>query len=329
MIAHALSALGWIGRRGTYALTASVLIGMTLPGLSALARPYLSHAVFLLLVVAFLRVDPAAVRAKVRRPAIIVLAAIWMMVVVPALVIAGLSLFGLREMDPQLLLILFLISCPPSVMSAPAFIYLMGLDGALSLALLVLVTVLAPLTAPAAAEFLLGSSAHLDSLDLALRLAGLLGGSMSVAAILRRLLGPARIVAGRSQIDGINVLVLLFFAVAAMDGVAASLIGRPGLTLFFIVLTFAAAFLQIGVTLLVFSPASRSDAFAIAHSAGNRNMGLMVAALGGSLPDLAWLWFALGQLPIYMLPMILRPFARKYCADVQTDPSKSERRISR
>ncbi len=314
MMSSAFKALGWIGHRGTLALSVSVLAGMTLPDLSALARPFLSHAVFVLLVLAFLRVDSAAILARVRRPGIILAAAAWMTIAIPLAVIVGLRLFGLESLDTQILLILFLITAPPSVMSAPAFVYLMGLDGALSLALLVAVMALTPLTAPIMAELLLGSAIHLDSLELALRLGGLLGGSMAVAGILRRLITPVRIARARNQIDGLNVLVLLFFAVAAMDGVAHSFAERPGLTFLVMALTFAAALCQIGITLLVFAPSSRADAFAIAHSAGNRNMGLMVAAFGGTLPDLAWLWFALGQLPIYMLPMLLKPFAKRYCA---------------
>ncbi|WP_417689906.1 sodium:proton symporter [Roseibium sp.] len=313
MTANPLAALGWIGQRGTYALTASILIGMTLPSLSAIARPYLTHAVFLLLVLAFLRVDPVAVRARIKRPRLVLLAALWMMIALPAVAIAAVYVIGQASVPSDVLLIVFLIVCPPSVMSAPAFIYLMGMDGALSLTLLALATLLAPLTAPFAAELLLGSAVHLESFELALRLVGLLGGSVVIAALLRTFIRPHRISAARSHIDGINVLILLFFAVAAMDGVAASFATRPSFTFLIAALTFAAALGQIAITLLVFAPASRTDAFAIAHSAGSRNMGLMVAALGGSLPDLAWLWFALGQLPIYMLPMILKPFARGYC----------------
>jgi bile acid:Na+ symporter, BASS family len=29
------------------------------------------------------------------------------------------------------------------------------------------------------------------------------------------------------------------------------------------------------------------------------------------MPDIAWLYFALGQLPIYLLPHLLKPLARR------------------
>ncbi|MBS8262735.1 sodium:proton symporter [Roseibium polysiphoniae] len=314
MIRSAMSALGWIGQRGTLALTASILIGMTLPFLSAYARPFITEAVFALLVLAFLRVDPDAVRQRSKRPVIFILASCWIMIAVPLFAAAALALFGGETLDPQVILTIFIVSAAPPVMSAPAFIYLMGLNGALSLTILIASTVLTPLTAPFMAELMIGDALDLDSLELALSLGTLLGGSLLVATVIRKVVGSERIVAGKSNIDGLNVLVLLFFAVAAMDGVAASFATRPGLTFAIAALTFVVAFFQIGIAMLVFYRVDRADAFAIAHSAGNRNMGLMVAALGGSLPELTWLWFALGQLPIYMLPMILKPLVRQLIA---------------
>jgi len=305
-----VAALGWLGQRGTAAVAASALIGMTVPSLSELARPWLTEAIFVLLVLAFLRVDPIAVRARLRQPKRLLFAVIWMMLVVP--ICAGLiaRVFGLAELSPDLMLALFIVTAAPSVMSAPAFIYLMGLDGALSLTLLVAAVIVTPLTAPFVGTLMLGAHLPLEAWSLAVKLMLLLGGATALAYGIRRVVGPARIDSLKTQIDGTNVLVLLFFAVAVMDGVAASFASRPFVSLAILVLTFAVALGQIGLTMLVFRPLGWVDAFIIGHSVGNRNMGLMVAALGGTLPDLAWLYFGLGQLPIYMLPAMLAPAAR-------------------
>jgi hypothetical protein len=48
--------------------------------------------------------------------------------------------------------------------------------------------------------------------------------------------------------------------------------------------------------------AGRERAFALGLMASQRNMGLMVAATGNALPELAWLYFALCQFPIYLSP---------------------------
>ena len=37
----------------------------------------------------------------------------------------------------------------------------------------------------------------------------------------------------------------------------------------------------------------------------------MLAAAGSSVPDLTWLYFALAQFPIYLLPQMLKPLARR------------------
>jgi BASS family bile acid:Na+ symporter len=46
-----------------------------------------------------------------------------------------------------------------------------------------------------------------------------------------------------------------------------------------------------------------------------RNMGLMLAATGGALPDLTWLYFALSQFPIYLSPQMLKPLVRRLQRD--------------
>ena len=50
--------------------------------------------------------------------------------------------------------------------------------------------------------------------------------------------------------------------------------------------------------------------FRLPHS-GNRDIGLMLAATGFAVPDVAWLYFALAQFPIYLLPHLLKPLARR------------------
>jgi hypothetical protein len=39
-------------------------------------------------------------------------------------------------------------------------------------------------------------------------------------------------------------------------------------------------------------------------------MGLILAATAGVLPATAWLYFALCQFPMYIMPHLLRPMAR-------------------
>jgi hypothetical protein len=59
----------------------------------------------------------------------------------------------------------------------------------------------------------------------------------------------------------------------------------------------------------------RARAFAIGLIAGNRNVGLMLAATGFAVPDIAWLYLALAQFPIYLPPHLLKPGAKHLSND--------------
>lgn len=305
--------LAFIGRHGTAALVVSIFIGVALPALSAYLRPYLGVAVFSLLTLAFLRVDQQAIRMRLRRPALLLAALLWMMLGAPLLTWLAILAIGPTALGPDIVLALYIATAAPPVMAAPAFIYLLGLDGTLSLALSVAALMVTPLTAPLIGELMLGASLPLSVGGLALQLSALLVGAFLLSFVFRRLAGRERLARSSHHISGLNVILLLVFAIAAMDGVAASFAKNPGFTLGLTAVTFALALVQILLSLALFAPASREDAYAIAHTCGTRNMGLMVAALGGTLPELTWLWFAVGQFPIYMLPMLLKPFVRVYC----------------
>jgi BASS family bile acid:Na+ symporter len=108
---------------------------------------------------------------------------------------------------------------------------------------------------------------------------------------------------------------MFMFAVAAMDGVADHFCSNPLLVIELTALAFALALGLIAVTALVFLRAGRARAFAIGLIAGNRNIGLMLAASGFAVPDVAWLYFALAQFPIYLLPHLLKPLVRRLSAN--------------
>jgi hypothetical protein len=79
-------------------------------------------------------------------------------------------------------------------------------------------------------------------------------------------------------------------------------------------LAFTLALALIAITALVFLRAGRARALAIGLIAANRNVGLMPAATGFLVPDVAWLYFALAQFPIYLLPHLLKPLAKRLAA---------------
>jgi BASS family bile acid:Na+ symporter len=96
-----------------------------------------------------------------------------------------------------------------------------------------------------------------------------------------------------------------------MDGIVDHFLKDPLLVLALTALAFALSLGMLAITGLIFLRAGKARAFAIGLIAANRNVGLMLAATGFAVPDLAWLFFGLAQFPIYLLPHLLKPLARR------------------
>jgi hypothetical protein len=320
VLAAPAAALAWLGRQGTRAIAALVFIGIAVPPLGAVLRPFVTAAIFALLCIAFARVDPAALRSHLRRPAIVLAATAWTMLAVPVLFGATSLALGLDVSAPDLFLALMLQAVAPPMMAAPAIAALMGLDATLVLATLVASSALTPLTAPLFAYALIGPVLTLSPLMLGLKLFAILAGSALVAFVVRRLAGPAAIARRRDELDGLNILVAFVFVAAVTEHVAERFIATPMATIGLAALAFAVSLAVLGLTGAVFAMAGRERAFALAFMVSQRNMGLMLAATGGALPDFVWLYFALCQFPIYLFPQLLKPLVRRFAARSRIAP---------
>jgi Sodium Bile acid symporter family len=306
------AALAWLGRQGTRAIAAVVLIGIAVPPLGAMLRPFVTPAIFILLCIAFQRVDAAALRSYLRRPKLVLAATAWTMLALPLLFGVICLRLGLETRAPELFLALMLQAVAPPMMAAPAFAALMGFDATLVLASLVTSTALTPVTAPLFAYGFIGPALTLSPALLGLKLFAILAGSALVAVIGRRLLGAEAIARRKEELDGINIIVVFVFVAAVMEHAAADFIAAPLATLGLAALAFAVSAAVLGLTAVVFTGAGKERAFVLGLMASQRNMGLMLAATGGALPDYVWLYFALSQFPIYLFPQLLKPLARRF-----------------
>jgi predicted Na+-dependent transporter len=305
-----LQALAWLGRQGTRALAALVFIGIAVPPLGAVLKPYVTAAVFCLLCVSFMRVDVAALRAHMRRPAIVLAATAWSTLVAPLLVGLLCLATALDKHSPDLFLGIMLQSVASPMMAAPALASLMGLDATLVLITLVACTALVPFTAPVFAYAFFGAELTLSPFALGVKLFAILAGSLLVAALIRRLVGAAAIEHHRESIDGLNILLMLVFVTAVMGTVSGSFMAHPLTVIAILLIAFAMFFALLGLTVVIFRKLGRQKALALGLMVAQRNMGLMLAATAGVLPPGTWLYFALSQFPIYVTPQLLRPMAR-------------------
>jgi hypothetical protein len=304
-------ALSWLGSQGTRAVAAVIFIAIAIPPMGDILRPFLTFSIFALLTVAFMRVDLQQVRARMRQPRLTLLAAGWSMLVVPGVFGGVMLVAGIDGSAPDLFLAIMLQSMASPLISAPAFAALVGLDATLVLVTLVVTTISVPFTAALFALFYFGPETSLAPLGLGGQLALLLGGAAVTAAIIRRAAGYARIIGRASEIDGINILLLYVFSAAIMKNIAGEFFATPWLMIGLTALSFVIFFVMFTTTAISFWWAGRDSALSLSFMVSQRNMGLMLGATGGVLPDLTWVYFALAQFPIYLTPQILKPLMRR------------------
>jgi BASS family bile acid:Na+ symporter len=197
------------------------------------------------------------------------------------------------------------------MMAAPSFAAMMGFDATLVLVTLLASSALTVVTAPLFAYAFIGSGLTLSPITLGVRLFVIVAGAALLAVVIRRLAGAAAIRRHDAQIAGVNILVVFVFVAAVMEHVAARFVAAPLAMIGLAALAFVVYFGVLGITTLVFAAAGRERAFVVGLTACQRNMGLMVGATAGVLPELAWLYFAMSQFPIYLSPQLLKPLARR------------------
>ena len=313
------NALAWLGRYGTQGFALSIFLGLALPQFSATARPVLPFTIFCFTTVVFMRVDLGVTARLLRRPAKLAAACLWL-VAGPVLLIGGaLLLVGRENLDPGIVLGLAIMGAAPPIMSSPAVAILYGFEPSLIIASVIVTTIASPIVAPLLVELLAGAAVPLDRWVLTLRLLIFIGGGMAVAFILRSWLGIERIRAMKANLDGFGVLMYFIFAIAAMDGVTRAALDNPRLVLFVLACVFAVSAAGLLSTWFVLRLLPASERFMVGYGTGQRNMGLLVAALGAGVSPTTFLYFALAQFPIYLLPWLLGGIAarirRKEAAD--------------
>ena len=172
------------------------------PQLAALLKPAFTPALAILLCLAFLRVEPAALHAYLRRPALVIAASLWIMIVMPLIFGFALTFFGVGALAPGLLIALMLQACAPPIISSPTFAALLRIDSALSLATMLVCTAAIPVTGPLFAAFFIGGAIDIAPVALGLRLAALLAVSALAAFVIRQIVGKERSSARRSRSTG-------------------------------------------------------------------------------------------------------------------------------
>jgi arsenite transporter len=223
-----------IRHHATPLIAATAVLGIALPALAEAARPLLLALSAATILIALLRVEPAALLGVLRRPALALAILAWVTLCIPALVWLVLGLF--LPPDHPWLRAAVLIASAPSIMSAAAFALLLGADAALLTVVAIPSNALAPLIIPGAAG-LMDVTASLNPSAMAERLALVVGSAFGAALLIAWLAGRARLRRNAAPLDTLLVLLVAAAGVPSMAGVGRILFEEP--TSFLAALAFA------------------------------------------------------------------------------------------
>ena len=304
-------AFDFLGQHATLFLAGGVLLGLAVPQLAALARPLLIPGLLIPLVIALLRLDWDALTAYARRPGLVALITAGLLLASPVLMWLLLKLFSL---PPALAQGLTLMAAASPIVSSAAISLILGLDAALAVIVIVVTTALIPFTLPTVALWLLGLKIDIDLATFMLRLTLMVGGAFAAALLLRRLVPRQKLEANARMLDGASVATLVMFALAIMDGVTAVALARPGYVVLVTLAAFAANIVLQGLGTLAALRLGMRSAITVGLMTGNCNMGLVMVALADKADFDVIVFFAMAQIPMYMLPALLRPVYRRLLA---------------
>jgi BASS family bile acid:Na+ symporter len=286
---------------------ASIFAGLLLPELATALRPTLEPGVVILIALAITRLDPSQLRHYSRQPGLATAVLGWSLLISPA---AALAIGWAIGLAPALLIAVVLNAASAPLISSVPFCQLLGLDGELALLAVLSGTLLLPVTLPVVIFGLLGMEAEIAPGDFLIRTAIFIVLPLLLAWGIRRLAPMGWIEANSREIDGGMVIMLVLVAFAIMDGIAVQLVADPAHAAVIVATAFTVSIALHLSSAAAFWRMGRRSALSMAVTCGNRNLIILLVIVGGALgPDFA-LYVALGQFPIYLMPVVIQPIVR-------------------
>jgi BASS family bile acid:Na+ symporter len=287
-----------------------VLIGLLLPQLADLARPFMGGAVFVFTLGAFLKVERREFLAEARSGVRLLTVLAWTTFGVP---IASYTLIASTSLPPDIDVGIVLATLAPPVGSAAAIAAMLGLNPSLALTATVVATVATPLYLPVLAKATIGANISVDTFALSSRLALIVGGAAATSYLLQRF-ARSWVNGNPHAMTGLSVVGLIIVAIGAMHGMDKHILSDPGRAAAVLALAFGLniGFQLLGAAMFLHLGALRS--LTVGLVSGSRNVTLVWAAATPLLiahPD-AELFLAMSVFPIFMLPLVTKQLMKMY-----------------
>lgn len=305
-----LAGLIWIGQRGRFCLIVGLAVGLLAPGWAEFLRPWVGTMIAGLLFVTGIRVGARRAFGNLDelRPTLVRLGVL--QAALPVTVAVLLIGFGVADLPIAMAVTLMLAA--PSVTGAPNFAIMIGEDPAPGMRLLVMGTMLFPLTALPVLMILdpLGGGA-LGAVPLALELLAAIILAVGLGFAIRRFCPGLGQADAQGALDGCAAILLSVVVVGLMSAIGPLLQEDP---LRLVRWLLAAVSIHLGLVLLTYFVSVRTKltmALSTAIYAGNRNIALFLIVLPDAVAAPLMIFVGCYQIPMYFTPILLSQL-RKY-----------------
>jgi bile acid:Na+ symporter, BASS family len=316
--------LRWAGQNGAAVVIAGVIIGLCVPLLSELARPYLAIAIFVFTFGSFLKFDSKSLGsevANVKRNALMVL---WATFGVPLVILLIMIVF---RPGPELAQGLLFWSLVPASPACVAFAAILRLNIPIALLATVLGTAASPFYIPALAALFGGYRLDIDPMQTCLHLVLLVGGAFVASVAAKRLAGKF-IRENPEAMTGIAVLAMFLAGMGSMRGMQAHLLAQPSTSIGFVVLAYLLLFGAELTGTLLFWRYGRTAALTAGLISGTRTITLAWVVLGDKVLPLADLFLAASMVAKYTAPGLTKWLLARIVASEEHPAAGSARQAT-
>ena len=316
------TALGLAGRNGAVVVIAGVVIGLCIPGLAELARPYLAVAIFIFTFGSFLKFDAASLRAEATKPTQLALMVLWATFGVPLVIML---LIRVAQPGPELAQGLLFWALVPASPACVAFAAILRLSIPIALFATVAGTALSPFYIPALAAAFGGYALDMDPVATCAELVMLIGGAF-LASVAAKRLASTFIRENPEAMTGIAVFAMFLAGMGSMRGMQAHLLAQPQMGLEFVLLAYVMLFSAELIGTSLFWRYGRATALTAGLISGTRTITLAWVVLGHRVLPLADLFLATSMIAKYTAPGLTKWLLTRVLAERIPAPVVSTQR---
>lgn len=252
------------------------------------------------MVLSFLSLDLSSLKREIRRPGSLAVT-----LVIAKFLIPGLLFLVIRPFHPTLAVAVLLVSATPFATVSPAISRLCGGHGEFSLVLLVITTLLSPLTLPATMRLFAGASLAIDLPGMAKTLLQLIIAPFLIAHLLHRFL-PGPVEKQKANYGSYSVILIFVLLLGLIARGAPEI--RANLSL---IPLYGGAVMVLGIVLglsggFLFFPLTREKRISLSVGLIYVNVGLSILLAAKYFSPPVMLFALLYEIPANLLPGIVK-----------------------